>query len=151
MSRYLSITGCFMCSSEQVDTIKSSIYYFSKNATKFFISQEQAEFYYRCWHFPSEKDTGLFSYIFLGGYIVANSEDYLLSQIFSVVKDVLNSNLEDKEIEGRFSYEIEEGSKGFWIVNSNGLYCYAIKNSKDNDYTEIGEVLEAKIVRQFTI
>jgi len=151
MSRYLSVSGSFICSPEQVNTIKVSLQSFSKRSIEFNVSLTQAEFYYQCWHFPAGEDKGAFRYVFFGGLIIVYSEDYLLSQIFAVIKDIRNSNLEDKEIEGRFSYDEEEGPKGFWIVDSNGLYCYAIKNSRDNDYVEIGEVLEAKIVRKFTI
>jgi len=140
MSRYLSVSGCFICSPEQVDVLKTSIQSFSKEAAKFNVCREQSEYYLQCWHFPTNEDFGPYKYIFLGGVIVVYSEEYILSQIFSVVKDIQNSNLEDKEIEGRFSFEEEEGPKGFWIVDSNGLYCYAISNSKDMEYSELGNM-----------
>jgi hypothetical protein len=148
MSRYLSLSGSFICSEEQLDIIRNAINQFVNRAAEFWISPEQARLYLKGWNFPDEHFNWL-RYVFFGGDIQVYAEKYLINQILSVIRDLNASSLEDKSIDGMFYYDEEEGERGYWIVNNKGVHCYVIDGADAEGRIATDANIVARLKKQF--
>lgn len=150
MSRYLSLSGALRCSLEQLDLVKESINLFVDRATEFRVSSEQAQLYLKGWDFPREHFNWL-RYVFFGGDIQVYAEDYLINQMLFIVRNLKASSLEEKEIEGMFFYDEEDGDKGFWIINDEGVHCYVVDNVDESGRFKIDPTVVARLKKQFKV
>lgn len=150
MSRYLSLSGSFMCSIEQLNLIKDSIHMFVNKATEFGVSPEQALLYLNCWHFPKTHVNWL-RYVFFGGDVQVYAEEYIVHQMLAVIKNLNVSSLEEKDIEGKFYYDEEEGDKGFWIVDNKGVRCYVIDDFNKEDDIRNDNIIIGHLKKEFKV
>ncbi len=129
MGRYTSISGGFECDSEQFLFIKDILPLTLQSATKFILSPGQAELYMDGWSFP-EKHVNWTKYVFFGGSIREYFLPYLAYQIIFCVKELLKSSLEEKELDGCFILDGEEGERHMWEIRNNRFNIYELTDNE---------------------
>jgi len=136
MSKYISVSGSLICTDEQIQLIREILPQTVHRASTYFLTQEQASFYMRCWSFP-ERAVNWLSYAFFGGSIQSSAIDYLQYQIVFCSKELQISTLEEKELDGWFYLMDEEGDRFMWEVSKNRLNIYHIDECSDGNQVKL--------------
>lgn len=136
MSKYISVSGSLVCTPEQALLIKEVLPLTINEASTYYLAREKANLYMRCWSFP-EKTVNWLSYVFFGGSIQSTAIDYLQYQIISCSKELMVSQLEEKELDGCFYLIDEEDDRFMWEINKSRLSIYHINESFAGNQIEL--------------
>lgn len=136
MSKYVSVSGSLICTDEQIQFIQEVLQQTVHTASTYFLTQEQANLYMRCWSFP-ERAINWLSYAFFGGSIQSSAIDYLQYQIVFCSKQLQISTLEEKELDGLFYLMDEEGDRFIWEMSKNRLNIYHIDEYSDRNRVKL--------------
>lgn len=147
MTGSFSFSGNFICSEEQIGSIKYFLKRFTNRANEFSVSSDDALKYLDCWYFPEIKKSG---YIFFAGEILLYAKAYLVHQILEVVENLHLSPLEEKEIAGRFYYKEDNGNTEFWMLDDDGLHCYG-SNDFYQGHGTLDNHISVKMNKRFEI
>lgn len=114
MSRYVSIRGWLECDGEDIPGLKEIVNNYSKNWSKFGMTQEIRTLYQKGWRFPSDSINWT-NYLFYGADLKSYFAEYIKDQLSTMATT-------NHEIEGVFYIDDEDREeKIIWKIDGGEL------------------------------
>ncbi|NIG52796.1 hypothetical protein [Chitinophaga sp. Cy-1792] len=127
MGNYITVSGGFTCAREEVLLLEKVLLETIADSSDFVVDRERAEFYMKCWRFPTE-EINWTSHVFFGGSIRDYARDYLQYQILCCCWALKVANTDegccDDTVDAMFYVTDWEDGRFMWEIYNNRINVY---------------------------